>query len=258
VCVGSVEPAGDDASEARDGTLDARLPRMLTIKTILVAVDFGDSSDAAFRHALTFARAFDATILVMHAVDVPIDAYPGYPLLPMGDISGAMEAAARKGLDAELLRAAAEWPKVKSVLRRGKPWREVIDVAVEEHADLIVMGTHGRQGIAHALLGSVAERVVRASPVPVMTIRAATSDASPIAAEKPKALDEVDRYEQQLARPSVATIEASTFSGAIAGMTAGALAGPLGAIAGTVPCAIVGGIIGYFGAAKIGAQVEQN
>lgn len=63
------------------------------------------------------------------------------------------------------------FPEAKSVLRRGRPWEEILAAAADVEADLIVIGTHGRRGLSRALLGSVAEKVVRVSPVPVMTVR---------------------------------------------------------------------------------------
>jgi nucleotide-binding universal stress UspA family protein len=62
-------------------------------------------------------------------------------------------------------------PQAKAILRSGVPWREILSAVEDVAADLVVMGTHGRRGVSHALLGSVAEKIVRLSPVPVLTVR---------------------------------------------------------------------------------------
>ena len=227
--------------------LDAPLFGMLSLKTILVPVDFGESSGEALRYALALARAFDAHVVLMHAIDMPFYAYPSYPLLPMGDAAAAMERAALTGLDAELTRATQSWTKVTSMLRRGTPWREIIEVAEQKQVDLIVMGTHGHHGLSHALLGSVAERVIRASSVPVLTIRAASTGAPARAAKSAKGAkedDDVDTYEERLSRPNAATIETATLVGAVTGLATGALAGPIGALAGGWLGSAVGTVTG--------------
>ena len=220
---------------------------MLSVKTILVPVDFGESSGEALRYALALARAFDAHVVLMHAIDMPFYAYPSYPLLPMGDAAAAMERAALTGLDAELTRATQTWTKVTSMLRRGTAWREIIEVAQQKEIDLIVMGTHGHHGLSHALLGSVAERVIRASSVPVLTIRAESTAARASAAKRAKGAkedDDIDTYEERLSRPNAATIETATLVGAVTGLATGALAGPIGALAGGWLGSAVGTVTG--------------
>jgi nucleotide-binding universal stress UspA family protein len=140
--------------------------------TILVPVDFGAASEAALRYARMLAHKFNATIVVMHAYEVPFLASATLPDMPAHDVESAVAHASQRALDAMLANVVASWPNACAVLRRGEPSRTILDVAEELEAGVIVMGTHGRRGLAHALLGSVAERVVRASRAPVLTLRA--------------------------------------------------------------------------------------
>ena len=91
------------------------------------------------------------------------DAGPGQQCRP-GPVAAAIIAARAAAL-------AAEGVTARAVVRAGVPWREIVHLAAEEHADMIVMGTQGRTGLEHLLLGSVAERVVRTAPCPVLTVR---------------------------------------------------------------------------------------
>jgi nucleotide-binding universal stress UspA family protein len=83
------------------------------------------------------------------------------------------EQGARRALDEALSALRDRVPRLEGILRMGVPWEEILKAIAETHADLVVMGTHGRRGISHALIGSVAEKVVRASPVPVLSVHAA-------------------------------------------------------------------------------------
>ena len=81
-----------------------------------------------------------------------------------------MQNAARKSLDEAIESTRKVHPKTEGLLREGLEWRLILDVATEQGCDLIVMGTHGRRGLPRLVLGSVAEKVVRLSPVPVLTV----------------------------------------------------------------------------------------
>lgn len=146
---------------------------MRTFKKILVPMDFEPASRAALDHAIALARRFDADIVVMHAFDVPVILSPGAPLVPMVDVTADLEKSGQQWLDGVVDEARRAYPRVTGRLRQGLPSHEILAVAAEESADLIVMETHGRKGMAHAFLGSVAEKVVRTSPVPVLTVHAA-------------------------------------------------------------------------------------
>lgn len=140
---------------------------------ILVATDFSEASRRAFESAGELAAALGADLTVLHACEVPVPPDAGLAVPPGVDLLSAAEAEARRRLDELVASATARgWP-CRAILRVGVPWQEILSVAAEALFDLVVMGTHGRRGIAHALMGSVAEKVVRASPVPVLTVRPA-------------------------------------------------------------------------------------
>lgn len=139
---------------------------MSAFKNILVPTDFGEAAQRAEELACELASRFGATITLMHVWFVPTPAYAEAITLPLDQI----ERAAREKLDAEVKRVREKVTDVKSLLQPGVPWRSIVE-AVEEHGfDLVVVGTHGRRGLPRFFLGSVAERVVRAAPVPVLTV----------------------------------------------------------------------------------------
>ena len=137
-------------------------------KTFLVAVDFEAASRRAIDLAKEFGKALGAELVLMHAYEMPVYAYPGLDAAILPSYSTELLSAARDAL-AELGR---EVLVTRQVLREGDPADEICRAAHDVEASLIVMGTHGRRGVAHALLGSVAERVVRTSDIPVLTARA--------------------------------------------------------------------------------------
>ena len=138
---------------------------------ILVPTDFSASSQRALDTAVKLAVTFGAKLTLTHSCEVPGYAYVGMMAPPIDYLTPLREAGG-----ALLLEAAAsvreQVPGVTALLRSGPPWQQTLEVAREIGADLIVMGTHGRSGLAHAFLGSMAEKVVRMSPIPVLTLRA--------------------------------------------------------------------------------------
>jgi nucleotide-binding universal stress UspA family protein len=139
-------------------------------RKILVATDFGEASDLAVDTAVQLAKKFDASVTLTHTYEIPTYTYPGAPLIPVVDISESIAKAAQAGLDAAVASARAKLPGATGILRNGIPWRETLEVAKQDKYDLLVVGTHGRRGLSHALLGSVAEKIVRMSPIPVLTV----------------------------------------------------------------------------------------
>ncbi len=146
-------------------------PMAFTVRSILSPVDFGTGSDHALDTALDLAQALGATVQVLHVYQIPVYGFPDGAFLAGPEIATRLSEAAQKGLDGVVQRIAARGIKVVGHLRQGNPADEICAVAKDLGADLIVLGTHGRKGLAHALMGSVAERVVRTSSVPVLTIR---------------------------------------------------------------------------------------
>jgi nucleotide-binding universal stress UspA family protein len=140
---------------------------------IVVAVDFSPASEEAWVHARRLAALSDAELILTHVAA----AAPGF-------VGGSLtrtriaevQASLRRWADDKLAKwaetARAEGRRVRLAVRIGIPYEEIVDLATDELADLVVIGTQGRTGIPHVLLGSVAERVVRLAPCPVLSVRA--------------------------------------------------------------------------------------
>jgi nucleotide-binding universal stress UspA family protein len=140
---------------------------MTRFKHILLPTDFSDAARPAEELAVEFALSIEAKLTLVHVWSVPDLAYVTGAYWGVDKIQGL----AGEALEAKAREIRARLPGTDWILRSGETWQEIIAAASAGSADLIVMGTHGRHGMAHAMLGSVAERVVRASPVPVLTVR---------------------------------------------------------------------------------------
>jgi nucleotide-binding universal stress UspA family protein len=144
-------------------------PLQFSIGKILVPIDFSEHSHKALRYALAFAAQFDAEVTLVHIVEQMV--YPGdwmYPPIAVTDF-----AAEKREQMIERLRAldAGSGVKTQHMVRLGRAWQEVVEIAREQKADLIILATHGYTGLKHVLLGSVAEKIVRHSPCPVLSVR---------------------------------------------------------------------------------------
>ncbi len=139
------------------------------IKIILVPVDFSEPSLKALRSAAAFAEHFKAQIVLLHVVE-PI-ATPDMEYLPMAMNPERVIETANRKLKV-LSKPRSKGPRLvdQALVRTGKPFREITDVAREMKTDLIIIATHGYTGLERALLGSTAERVVRYAPCPVMVL----------------------------------------------------------------------------------------
>lgn len=148
---------------------------MAAFTHVLVPTDFSDAAERAIDIAIEIATKYGARLTLFHASWLPPDAYAAYAVHAEGDdwSSDAVASAARRTLAAALASVRARYPQTESAVAFGEPWHQILECASGLGADLIVMGTHGRRGISHAVLGSVAEKVVRSASVPVMTVRAA-------------------------------------------------------------------------------------
>lgn len=141
---------------------------MSEIQKILCPVDFSDSSDRALDYALDFAARVGAEVHVLHAYQLPIYALPDGAAMPGPELAARVSVELQRSLDE--IEARETKVEVQTHLCEGLPHKEVQRLAEELGCDLVVIGTHGRTGLAHFLIGSVAERVVRTSPVPVITV----------------------------------------------------------------------------------------
>jgi universal stress protein A len=145
-------------------------------KTILVPHDFSASADHAARLARDLAKLHGARLILVHVAEMPLMLGPSAAVVPDegGTPIGVREYAVRSATAAlEQLAAelGADGVPTSFVAVLGHAASEIVAVAEREHADLIVMSTHGRTGLAHLVVGSVAEKVVRHAPIPVLTIR---------------------------------------------------------------------------------------
>jgi nucleotide-binding universal stress UspA family protein len=146
---------------------------MIALKRILVPTDFDEAADAALDYARALARAFGASLTVLHVADdamlanVGVEGYIVYP-----EAQRALEESARVQLAALVREDDRRELRAEAVLCTSRTTAlTIVEYARDHQFDLIVMGTHGRGAMAHLLMGSVAERVVRTAPCPVLTIK---------------------------------------------------------------------------------------
>ena len=144
----------------------------MSFKHIVVATDFSDCSQGALDLALEIAGKFDSKLTLVHSWEAPSYSYAGGVYVTV-DLVTPIEQAAAALLDRATAELKTRLPGAQSMLRAGAPWEEILAAAELVRADLIVLGTHGRRGLSHALLGSVAEKVVRLAKVPVLTTHGA-------------------------------------------------------------------------------------
>ena len=140
----------------------------MKIKHILVPTDFAAASACALECGVQMARAFDARVTLLHVWELPI--YPYMDFMLNSTVISEVEDAAVKGLADALERLQKVMPTAQSSLKTGLPWQGILEACDELGIDLVVMGTHGRQGLSRMTLGSTAEKVVRLSKVPVLTV----------------------------------------------------------------------------------------
>ena len=138
-----------------------------TADVILVAVDFEDTSTKALATAKSLARRMGAEIVLIHVYSLPTYSYPGLAPALLPSLAAEIGAGAKRALD----QLAASAGGLRSVLREGDPSTEILREVDATQPRLVVLGTHGRHGLSRVLIGSVAEQVVRRSPVPVLTVR---------------------------------------------------------------------------------------
>lgn len=148
---------------------------MIAIKNILVATDFSEPSDAALIYGKDFARTYGATLHVLHVVE---DVWSRVVTVPMtvtpdlGTLQMDLETAARQTLDGVLTDEDRRDLHARPILRTSSQVADsIVSYARDAAIDFIIMGTHGRTGLARFVAGSVAQHVVRMAPCPVLTVR---------------------------------------------------------------------------------------
>lgn len=137
------------------------------VSRILLPTDFSRPAEAALEWGRRMASAFGAKLVLLHVIDIFRSAQLGPPVVTVDPLLPILREEAKRHIE--------EWqtrmPGAETVILEGLPRPVIVDSAIELRCEMIVMGTHGRSGLAHLLLGSVAEYVVRHSKVPVLTVR---------------------------------------------------------------------------------------
>jgi nucleotide-binding universal stress UspA family protein len=150
----------------------------MEIRQILAPTDFSEFSKQAIESAFALAQTFGAKLLLLHVIELP--AYPVEGIVPSTMGTTLIDDLQRQA-SLDLAQVLREPPKATVEVSRqvvvGIPYRKIVEVAEAAKADLIVMATHGRTGLSHLVVGSVAERVVRTAPCPVLTIRPTAATA---------------------------------------------------------------------------------
>jgi nucleotide-binding universal stress UspA family protein len=143
---------------------------MALIQKILAPIAFDDSSSASLDYAVRLAKQLGAAVRVAHVYPIPVYSFPDGSLITSADVAAKLSETAQKNLDGAVRARQGQGVELSSELLTGNPWEEIVKLAKSEQVDLIVMGTHARRGMARALLGSVAEQVLRTSSVPVLVV----------------------------------------------------------------------------------------
>lgn len=145
---------------------------MDTPKIIVVPTDFSVAAEAALDHAVALASKLGAKVYLLHAYELPIIGFPDGVVIPSAEIATRIIADAEKGLASSVAKRKDSGVTIEPILKQADAREAILAVVEDLSADLVIMGTHGRRGIARALIGSVAEAIVRVSPVPVLTVHA--------------------------------------------------------------------------------------
>ncbi len=146
---------------------------MIILKSILVATDFSEPSANALNYGRDLARSYNAALHVLHVTEDVLVRYSPEASFVIPEMQADLDRIAERSLAAAITDDDRRTLKVVTALERaGSPANAVVEYAKRHHVDLIIVGTHGRGGVQHLLMGSVAERVVRTAPCPVLTVRA--------------------------------------------------------------------------------------
>ena len=145
----------------------------MRLKKILYPTDFSELSVGAINHAVLLAEKFGAKLHILHVVDQAYQYWMamGPETVPVGPTPEEMLATAKKQMAGFIAEHVPEKLKATTELVSGRPFMEIIRIARAQKMDLIVIGTHGRGALTQMLLGSVAEKVIRKAPCPVLSVR---------------------------------------------------------------------------------------
>lgn len=153
----------------------------MTAPHFLVPVDFSPYSEQALAYAMALATTLQARVTVVHVIHhLPLGVSDAPSSLPYPELYlQELETEVQQRLDALRHQIQEAGLEGEVLMTHGVPFQTIVDMARDQHVDLIVMGTHGRTGVHHLLLGSVAEKVVRLAPCPVLVTRGALSTTVP-------------------------------------------------------------------------------
>jgi len=146
---------------------------MIRLAKLLVPTDFSEDSEQAARYAVELAKRFQAEIHCIHVVDIPADLLSTsdyYMTGPSKQFIDQIREESKKNLEA-FAEKNLEGVGVRTAFLEGSPFVEIIRYAHNQEIDLVVIATHGRTGLRHVLFGSVAEKVVRKAPCPVLVVK---------------------------------------------------------------------------------------
>ena len=147
---------------------------MEKFEKILFALDFSEHAEHAFDYALSMARNYKARLIIMHVIQEPVDLSGFYvPHISFENLEKEIMEGAEKMMEKFCVDMLPDYKNYETQIVSGIPYQEILRKAEEEKVSLIVMGTQGRKGIDHLLFGSNAEKVVRNSKCPVLTVRLA-------------------------------------------------------------------------------------
>lgn len=139
---------------------------------LLIATDFSEAAEAAEAQGVDLARRLGAEVVYVHVGTEPsLYGESPFGMVRVQAVFEAQHRWATAELEGRVQRAGAQGVTARYVLSAGVPYQEIVKAAEKERADMVVIGTHGRTGLERVFLGSVAERVVRLAPCPVLTVR---------------------------------------------------------------------------------------
>ena len=144
---------------------------MIAIKKIMIPTDFSEYANHALKYAVTMAQSFQAKLYLMHVYDLPLTS-PMLPAEPYPTVTRTQQQhEEEKNLNRLVEELRATGVDAEPVFELGRPYMEIVRSAKELDVDLVILATHGRKGLSHLIFGSTAEKVVRLSPCPVLTIK---------------------------------------------------------------------------------------
>jgi nucleotide-binding universal stress UspA family protein len=162
---------------ARDGKSLGRRTLDVTAKHILVPTDFSPHANYALAYAIDLAATLQARLTVLHVIHLSPLMVGEAPPVAFNDLLQDLESDAQKQIQKALDRVQQAGVQGDGAIVEGVPFQTITDTAKDQNVDLIVMGTHGRTGLSHVLMGSVTEKVVRLAPCSVLVTKDTVEDA---------------------------------------------------------------------------------